>query len=74
MRRFWKFSSKTVMTWGKYKHKSVQWIIDNDPDYILWLCKTVKNISIKFDADIISFYKKRDNINLPEYRHNYIHK
>jgi uncharacterized protein (DUF3820 family) len=25
------------MTFGKYKNKGLSWIIQNDPDYILWL-------------------------------------
>lgn len=26
-----------TMTWGKYKKKSIEWILDNDMGYIEWL-------------------------------------
>jgi uncharacterized protein (DUF3820 family) len=28
-----------VMTWGKYRAKSIKWIFENDQGYIAWLIK-----------------------------------
>ena len=26
-----------VLMFGKYKHKTIQWVFENNPSYILWL-------------------------------------
>jgi uncharacterized protein (DUF3820 family) len=41
-----------VITFGKHKGKTVQYIIDKDPNYILWIQQnSIRNIS--FDGGVI---------------------
>ena len=35
-----------ILTFGKFKNKTIQWIFDNHPQYIVWLDENVKTISI----------------------------
>lgn len=47
-RQFWVFSLKGELSWGKYKSKSHQWVIDNDPKYLVWVINNLKTHSCRF--------------------------
>ena len=32
-----KLTFATVLTFGKHNGKTVEWVVDNDPSYILWI-------------------------------------
>lgn len=60
-----------ILTFGKYKHKTVQHILRTDPSYILWLDQ---ERIVSFPGDIISLAQdKLDDMSNPyeEYNHNY---
>jgi len=38
---------RSVINWGKYYGKSVQWILDNDPDYLVWCYYNLAEANIK---------------------------
>lgn len=36
-----------VLTFGKYKDKTLQWCLTNDPSYIIWLSQNIPNFIVK---------------------------
>lgn len=51
-----------IMTFGKYKGKTVEWIIDDQPSYIMWL---VENEIIECDDEIYEDAQWADANNSP---------
>lgn len=35
--------------WGKYAGKNVQWVLDNDPEYLRWVYYNLKSAHMKKD-------------------------
>ncbi len=35
--------------WGRYSTKNVQWILDNDPEYLRWVYYNLKAVHMKKD-------------------------
>lgn len=67
----------TVMQFGKHEGRSIQWIIDNDRDYITWAREHIGKFLLNAEAE--KYYKdsyrtwqnkkrERENIN----QHRYI--
>jgi len=57
-------SYEQVLTFGKHKGKTVDWIAENYPDYIVWLHE---NEVCKIDDDILEAAIMDDmNNNLPQ--------
>ena len=67
-KKVWKFSANSIMTWGKHAGKKVQWIMENDPQYILWVSRTIFNISIKYAPEVEAYFKLHHNVVLHQYR------
>jgi hypothetical protein len=42
--------NSSVVGWGKYEGRTVQWILDNDPDYLKWCYYNLKNANLKPDV------------------------
>ncbi len=38
---------RSVINWGKYYGKSVQWILDNDPEYLKWCYYNLQKAHLK---------------------------
>lgn len=60
-----------IFTFGKYKYKTIQYILRTDPGYILWLDE---QRIVSFPGNIISLATdKMDDMYNPyeEYNHNY---
>ena len=38
---------RSVVGWGKYNGKSIQWILDNDPEYLKWCYYNLKEAHLK---------------------------
>lgn len=41
--------NSSVIGWGKYYNKNVQWILDNDPEYLRWVYFNLKEVRMKGD-------------------------
>lgn len=39
-----------ILTFGKYRHKTVQHVLRTDPNYIIWLAE---NKIVKFPQDVV---------------------
>lgn len=53
-----------IMTFGKYKGKTIEWIVDEQPSYIVWL---VENEIIECDDEIYEDVQAADaNTSYPD--------
>ena len=60
--------NSSIIGWGKYKNRSVEWILENDPDYLRFLYFNLRNAHLKKDVcdalglDAgISFHKRKEH-------------
>ena len=37
-----------TLTFGKYNGKTIRWIEENDPGYIVWMDENIDNIKVKY--------------------------
>lgn len=59
-----------ILTFGKFKGKSIKWIADNHPQYIVWVDENIKTKSI--DQKIVADCRYTIDSNLPyEYDPDY---
>lgn len=35
--------------WGKYRTKTVKWVFENDPEYLIWCYYNLRNAHLKKD-------------------------
>jgi hypothetical protein len=42
----WIVSRRTKFAFGKYKKKTGQWVLNNDPGYIVWVSNNIKDCLI----------------------------
>lgn len=56
-RKFWVFNLNSLILWGKYTGKTIQWIVDNDPQYIVWIAKNMKSYSMRMHKPFIEYFK-----------------
>jgi hypothetical protein len=60
---------RSTVGWGKYHGKSVQWILDNDPEYLKWCYFNLKEANLKkevcdklgLDSGIAFHKRKKEN-------------
>ena len=50
-------SKQEKMNFGKYFNKSIQWVITNDPGYIIWSYQNVSTVNYS-DAILLEAIKK----------------
>ena len=66
-RQFWSLTLKGQLSWGKHKGRSHQWVIDNDPEYLVWLVKNV-TIPLRFKKDFETYWTDKMNYSLHDMR------
>ena len=61
---------KSVIVWGKYYGKSVQWILDNDPEYLKWCYYNLEKAHLKKEVceklgldSGVPFHKRKMSLN-----------
>jgi uncharacterized protein (DUF3820 family) len=70
---YWLSTKNTILTFGKYKNKSISYIQDHDPEYVKWLI-TQKNFPIKFKSDFVKYYQLTTGINPNKLRQQKLNK
>lgn len=67
-RKFWVFSLKGQLSWGKYMGKSHEWVIDNDPEYLVWVIYNLKTHSCRFKKCFEEYWVAKMKYSLFELR------
>ena len=67
-KKFWVFNLKSQITWGKHNGKDMQWITDNDPQYIVWIAKNMSSYSMRLHTPFINYYKETTGLDILEIR------
>ena len=67
-KQFYVIRMKSTINWGKHQGKTFKWITENEPKYIIWLSRNVKNMSLRFSHDLINWYNENYNIDLIKLR------
>jgi len=62
------FTLAGELTWGKYKGKNHQWVIDNDPQYLVWLIENIKNFTFRFRQDFEDYWVDKMGFSLHKRR------
>lgn len=50
-------------SFGKYRNKSIQWILMNDPTYIIWTYQNIETVNYS-DSILLEAVKKSRNCKL----------
>lgn len=66
--KFWVFDLQSQFSWGKYCGKNCQWIVDNDPQYIVWIAKNMKEYSMRLKKPFVSYFLEKTGIDIVEIR------
>lgn len=60
---------KDVLTFGKYKGHTVEWVLKNNPSYLIWLRHKDYDVSAKIYTDAQALYEHECKLKAKAYSH-----
>lgn len=62
---------KSKLTFGKYKRKTFEFVLENDPDYIIWLAENTnqvidKRVILEAGKKVLSKFESADAVEVDE--------
>ena len=48
-----RFDVDTTLSFGKHKGYQIQWLLKNDPDYLVWMYENFKDADWTDDAEVL---------------------